>query len=292
MENRIKIGIIGSCATRDIFTTNYNKNYKKYFDIIFSYERISLISLFEEPIKIDEEDLKILPENNQNRFRTKNLKKDFAKSFFNDFKKGIDYLILDMFFESLFGILIFEDKVITNNTWDLPSLPFYNSISNKETLNITENSEIYFGLWTLACDELFEFLEEYPNVKIILNKVDLTYNEINEDFSYNVNKDLKKIATHYSKYIKQFERYIEENYDVLILKNNDIQFTGINSVWDPYVVHYSKDNYKKKFLELCKICNINKYDITIFENEYLKSRVDLYEKIIKGNILTYYNPPK
>lgn len=292
MGNKIRIGILGSCATRDIFTTNNNQYYKKYFDLIFSHERESLISLFQKPIKIEDDDLKILPENGQNKFRSKNLKNDFAKTFFNDFEKGIDYLILDMFFESLFGILIFEDNLITNNTWDLPLTPFYNSISNKETFNMNENSEGYFNIWTLACDKLFEFLEGYPNVHVILNKVNLTYNEINDDFSYHINKDLKQIADNYSRYIKRFEDYIEENYDVLILKNNDIPFTGINSVWNPYVVHYSADHYKKIFLELCEICKINKDDLTIFENEYLKSRVGLYDKIIKGNILNEYSSPK
>ena len=292
MKNKIRIGIIGSCATRDIFTTNYNKYYKKYFDLIFSQERVSLISLFQSPLKIDIDSLKILPENGQNQFRTKNLKNDFTKSFFNDFEKGIDYLILDMFFESLFGILIFEDNIITNNTWDLPLTPFYSSIDNKETLTMSENSEIYFKIWALACDNLFKFLDKYPNVQVILNKINLTFNEINDDFSYNRREDLKQIANHYSKYIKQFENYIEENYDVLILKNNDIPFTGINSAWDPYVVHYSEDYYKKIFLELCKICEINTYDLTNFENEYLNSRMNLYNEIIKRNILNYPNLPK
>lgn len=292
MENKIKIGIIGSCATRDIFTTNNNKYYKKYFDLKFSQERVSLISLFQNPIKIDDDALKILPENGQNQFRSKNLKNDFTKSFFNDIEKGIDYLILDMFFESLFGILIFEDNIITNNTWDLPLTPFYKSIHEKETLTMSENSEIYFKIWTSACDKLFKFLDKYPNVQVILNKIDLTFHEINDDFSYNMSEDLKQISDHYSTYIKQLESYIEENYNVLILKNNDIPFTGINSPWKPYVVHYSEDHYKKIFLELCKLCEVDKFDLEIFENEYLKSRVNLYNKIIKGNILNYPNLPK
>lgn len=292
MEKKIRIGIIGSCATRDIFTTNNNKYYKKYFDLIFSQERVSLISLFNRPIKIDEDSLKILPENGQNQFRSRNLKNDLTKSFFIDFEKGIDYLILDMFFESLFGILIFDDNIITNNTWDLPLTPFYSSIDNKETLSMSENSESYFKIWTLACDKLFKFLEKYPNVQVILNKINLTFNEINDDFSYNKREDLKKIANHYSPYIKQFENYIEENFDVLILKNDDIAFTGKNSPWDPYVVHYSEDHYKKIFLELCKTCEINKSDITIFENEYYNSRLNLYDKIIKRNILNNFNLPK
>ena len=56
---KIKIGIWGSCLTRDIFRSIFN-NYKEYFEIISSLERVSLVSLMgdEHSIEfIDEEDL-------------------------------------------------------------------------------------------------------------------------------------------------------------------------------------------------------------------------------------------
>ncbi|SEK66575.1 hypothetical protein SAMN05216439_1280 [Methanobrevibacter gottschalkii] len=284
MKDKIRVGILGSCATRDLFTTNYNKDYKKYFELIFSYERISLISLFQNPIKFDEEDLKIYPENGNNRFRTKNLKNDFNKSFFKDFEKGVDYLIIDMFFEAIFGVIMLEDIIVTNNTWDLPYVPFYNYITTKEVCNIYNNNEEYFNKWTEYCDKLFDFLKKYPNVTVILNKIKLTDKVIDDDLSYSVNDTLKNIVNKYEKYIKQLEDYIEEKHDVQILENQDTLYTGINSVWNPYVIHYSADNYKKIFLDLCKICGIDEKELFILENEYLKSRLDLDEKIIKGNI--------
>lgn len=285
MDNKIKVGIIGSCATRDIFTTKYNESYKNYFNLIFSHERISLISLFQNPLKFNDEDLKIYPENGKNKFRTKNLKNDFNKSFFEDFKKGIDYLILDMFFESIFGVIIFENNIITNNTWDLPFVPFYNKITSKQTCTIYENNEEYFKMWSEACDKLFDFIKDYPNIKIVLNKINLTYKLIDEDSSYSTSAELKKIVDIHNKYIKQFEEYIEQKHDVYIIENHDILFTGANSAWDPYVVHFSEDNYKKLFLELCKLCEFPQYDLIKLELEYLKSRLTLDEKIIEKNIL-------
>ena len=80
MENKIKIGVLGSCSTRNVFTTYYN-DYKNHFELIFSFFLISLISLFNEPILFEKDDLKILPNNPTNRFRTRNLEKDFSKSF-------------------------------------------------------------------------------------------------------------------------------------------------------------------------------------------------------------------
>ena len=49
MSEKIRVGILGSCVTREVFTTYYN-DYKNHFDLIFSHERESFISLFQNPI--------------------------------------------------------------------------------------------------------------------------------------------------------------------------------------------------------------------------------------------------
>ena len=39
---KTKIGIWGSCATRDIFRSEFN-DYNEYFEIVYELERISLV---------------------------------------------------------------------------------------------------------------------------------------------------------------------------------------------------------------------------------------------------------
>ena len=71
---KIKIGIWGSCITRDIFRSIFN-NYKEYFEIISSLERVSLLSLMgkEHSIKFNYEDILIYPLNKKKYIRFSNI---------------------------------------------------------------------------------------------------------------------------------------------------------------------------------------------------------------------------
>ena len=63
--NKIKIGIWGSCSTRDIFRSIFN-NYKEYFEVVSTLERVSLVSLMGDSIEFNEEDIRIYPLDNKN----------------------------------------------------------------------------------------------------------------------------------------------------------------------------------------------------------------------------------
>ena len=110
----IKIGIIGSCATRDIFRSVYNSDYFENFEIVFDIERVSIISLTQPPVNYCLNDIKIFPENRSNEVRTKRLEDDLSKNFFQNIKKGIDILLIDLYFEIKFGIMIYDNNILTS----------------------------------------------------------------------------------------------------------------------------------------------------------------------------------
>ena len=76
---KINIGIVGSSITRDIFCSVFN-NYKELFDVSFSLERISLISLMDNRsgVEFNEEDIQIYPLNKENKLRSELLRQDLS----------------------------------------------------------------------------------------------------------------------------------------------------------------------------------------------------------------------
>lgn len=49
----IKIGIIGSCITRDVFNSRHVKNWKDYFEVAAYQSQVTFPSLVSEPINYE-----------------------------------------------------------------------------------------------------------------------------------------------------------------------------------------------------------------------------------------------
>lgn len=282
MADKVRVGIFGSCATREVFTTFYN-DYKNHFNLIFTHERESFISLFDKPMDFNPDELRLLPDTKKNQFRYKNMVNDLSKSFFKDMEKGIDYLIIDVYFEVLYGVLILEDgTIITNNKWDLPKTNFYDKLNNFRICELNKDSEEYFELWVLACKKFFNYLKKsYPNVKIILNKIKLAKNVFREDYSFYIDKDFEWMVENYSPLISRLEDYIEKNYDVISIEYCGEAFTSETNRWSPYVVHLTEDYYKYVYFELCKIVHLDKNYLNSVYLEYILAKLNIYENMVQ-----------
>lgn len=243
---KTKIGVLGSCVSRDAFNSKFVPNYKDFFEVNISAQRNSLISIMQDPISFDEELIEINPSNPFDRARTYFISYDLNKSFLKELVENeINYLIMDNYLEIRMGILYFNDNIITNNDWDLPDTQFYKKINDKLILKMTEYPDEYFCIWTKYCDLFFNFLKiNCPDVKVILNKsrqVDkvqkankTTY--INHDFSFN--------ASIINPLLDKLDSYIINNYDVHVLDfDYENTFVDENHLWGIGPVHYSKNHY-------------------------------------------------
>ncbi|MCO7053723.1 hypothetical protein NAG82_09650, partial [Staphylococcus epidermidis] len=61
----IKIGIIGSCITRDVFNSRHVKNWKDYFEVAAYQSQVTFPSLVSEPINYEKNEATY---NNMNDF--------------------------------------------------------------------------------------------------------------------------------------------------------------------------------------------------------------------------------
>ena len=268
-----KIGVLGSCESRDLFNSILNPGYKNYFSIEVTTLRTSLISLMQSPIFIDSDLLKIFPENKDSKKRTSFLKDDFEKTFFDELnEKDIDILIIDNYFEVRFGIGFFDGKLLTNNEWDLIDTDFYKNTKNIETLSMLNEPEQYFKIWSKYCDLFFEFMKNnFPNIKIILNMARLASIVKKEDGSKYVDNIFFKRAEKANPLINRLDEYIIENYDVDVL---DFDFEKFNSREDhPWSIspnHYTPEYYSDLTQQLLYI--INSYESEKNRSDFIKNK--------------------
>lgn len=294
-----KIAVFGSCASRDVFNSEINPNYKDYFKIVTAAERISMISLMAKPIQIDNPDLIKSYENGQLRyFGSKCIEMDFSKTFLLDLKNNtINYLILDNLFESRFGIINFEDKIITNNFWDLYDTQFYKSLENFKVLSMATNPKEYLKLYKKNFNLFYEYINnECGDIKLILNKACDTDKYLDNDGSIKIRET--EYCNEHNQYTYKFNRFIEDNFDVDTIELNIMNYPNdVNHKWGPGTSHYVPEYYKDFTKKLNKIIQNNKQQEKIFA-ELLNKNEEIFnmqmnnaskDSILKRNLRHYFS---
>ena len=268
----IKVGVFGSCETRDLFNSMLNPGYKNFFSVEISCLRSSLISIMQEPFFVDYKLIEFPLEDNSRLIRFDFLKQDFEKSFFKELmSKEIDCLIIDNFFEARFGVASFDGgPLLTNNTWDLIETDFYKNTDLINEFSMVLDETKYMELFSKNCDKFFKFMQvNYPNIKIILNKARLCGFVRKEDSSFYINDDYKIYAEKYNKILEKLDLYIENNFDVGVLEF-DFQncYCRHDHPWGIGPNHYNPFYYSYMTKQLIDIVSPDKtFDYLIEKNQ-------------------------
>ena len=273
---KTKIGIWGSCVTRDIFRSVFN-NYKGHFEIVYDLERISLISLmgYDYVFEFNEDDIRICPLNNKNKYRSELLRRDLSKEYLKILGENIDYLIIDEFFEAYFGVIKMHDTYITYNYWDYPDTEFYESINKDNILTLNNNFLEYYALWKYNCDQFFDYFHKnFPNVKIILNKVRLTSKILKDDGSYYVDEEFQRNEEIFNPLISLLENYLEKYHDVLIVDCTDDVVVNENHIWGKCEVNYHDDFYINAFEKILEIINNDQCNGETVNDNFCQNSID------------------
>lgn len=268
----VKIGVMGSCVSDDIFRSPHNYKYREDFEKTFIIARTSLISLAQKPINIEREEF-IISKDSENTVHNVNcMYGDVTKRFYKVMSKDVEYLVFDLFFDAFFGVLISGDNIITNNYWHLPYTNFYKNLPEKTSITPSDNLEDFMKLFKKFSPLFFNYMKSnYPNTKIILNGVRMMEYKTLDDGSVEsyVNSD-----NPVNKSLKIMEDYLRENFDVIFI---DFEETSLdkNHIWGPGKVHYSKEYYQYTYR---KILTIVKYDEFIKKTNQSDRKHDLIDK--------------
>ena len=263
----IKIGIVGSCATDDVFRTPHNYKFREDFEKIFVIARTSIISLSQEKpqTSVTKSCLNSHENEQYSEHNINCMYNDLNKTFYDFMSEDIEYLLVDLYFDVIFGILITDKGIITNNYWHLPYTNFYKNLKKKEVKTIYDNPNEFMEYFKLCSDKFFNFMKSnYPNTKIIINCLRIIDKKLDEngkvieDYSHvhEINK--------YNPGFEMLEKYLEENYDVFLIRFEETALDD-NHIWGPGIVHYDKKYYQYVYRKLLSI--IHQENIKKLKNE-------------------------
>ena len=256
----MKISILGSCITRDIFRE------MKLDHLVKSYRaRTSIHSITQEK-KADYSFLS-LPDSN---FQKRMVLADFDKSDLE--LDGCDFLIIDLIDERFELITNFGSVVTLSN-----ELRENNPVEQKN-LYIERGTDNDYSLWRKSVRKLNEMV----NIPIIIHKSRLAdrINKKSPDIKIN-NQYIQKMNEILSKY----EQIIYQEMEVFGTINvaEELLVSDINHVWNYSPYHYIKQYYE----EACKqIFDITKIDKKInLELENYKISLQYNNNILTTNII-------
>ena len=259
-KSKIKLGVMGSCISRDAFNSHFVPNYKDFFEIIVSAQRVSIISIMQDIFNINEDLIQIFPQSKVNLSRTNFIKCDFNKALIRQLlENDIEVLIMDNYFDVVMGVLYVNDNIITNNFNDLVDTQFYKNLKDKFVFNIIDYPEEYFSVWKEYCDLFFKFLNEYcPNTKVILNKGRLVYEMMDQNNNIHVIDAFKEESNQINLFLDKLDSYMEENFNVDVI-NHDFQnvYCDENHIWGLGPMNYSNNYYISLIDNILDIVNKN-----------------------------------
>lgn len=237
------MGMFGSCVSIDPFRSCYN-NYKKDFEKRYEHQRCTIISLMNSTPEYNEDELVYLPNTPDKHIVTNDIKKDFNKDLFYHLD-GLEYLIINLVHDVRWGVLEYENTYITNSEY----IPFTNFYKNNESrlrpINMTDTPEEYFDLWTKCWDKFFEYIStNYPNIKIILQKIELVDKYLSFDGTYKLREDFREQAVTLNPFFKKLESYIEDNFDVEVIPFPPDICGDEGNIWGVFSTHYIKTYYQ------------------------------------------------
>lgn len=258
-NQKVKIAVLGSCATRDNFNSKFNENYKDFYECVLTQNQSSIISIVSDPTEYSDDKIGELTD-----YEKWNVRTDFTNEFLDMLRKEEpDYLIMDFFADIHFGCLALDtEKYITNNRWMLWKTKFYKESLKKneavQELKIEKNTELYFQKWKASVDALFVFLEkEVPNCTVIVHKARNADKYLTKDGVKDLatsgkvmNMDVQRM----NNFWERLDQYIIDHYNVKEIDLTDKQYISFEDhPWGPFYVHYTMDYYRDFFRELHKI---------------------------------------
>lgn len=292
--------ILGTCVSRDLFNGNITKGYKKHFRHERALLRSTIISLMEEPIDFNEEEVIVEAGlggySGSTELRTKIGKDDLTNKFLEDLKKiQPEYLIIDTVRDIGEGNLEIDGgKYISYDHRDLRYTTFFENLKIKNRLKITEDEEKFLKIWKERCNLLFSFLNENcPNTTIILNPARHVSRMLKTNGEIIEKKNFKKKANLYNPYKIIVDEYICNNFDVEVLEFDENTLAQEDHKWGMGPLHYTPDYYEKTSKQLKEIVERNR-SMKTKEDELLNKKIRQLrkEKIILKNDIYKINKEK
>ena len=168
----VTVAILGSCISRDVFNTRFNRGYKAMWNCVLLQNQSSLISIMSPPVKFLDDDFG----DRIGDYARKQVHRDTSREFLDELREARpSYLVVDFFGDVHFGVLdLGDDTYVTNNRWMLWKTEWYRrhrDAGDLRPLRLEDDRERYLALWREALDRLVAFVAEHlPETTVVVHR--------------------------------------------------------------------------------------------------------------------------
>lgn len=249
MDKKIKIAVIGSCVTRDIFNSKFNKEYKDIYECVSTAWQTSIISFMSDRTWIEDNQKGFKDTLTEHQRNTAN--RDISKEYKNEFIEAQpDFIIFDLYTDVRYGVVKNKSGYLTNNPNGFRKTVYYQNKQYEEALNIYKD-EKYLTLLYKSFAEFEEWVRRnIPKCKILITGFIAAFSHTTKE-NYIANFDLKTCNMVARDNIMYNKIYLglSSKFDVILLDmQNKTYFGDHNHIYGvkPWHLtqHYYDDLYK------------------------------------------------
>lgn len=260
------ISIVGSCVLRDIFNSNFVKDYSKFFIVDSYFARTTIPSIVGKPIPYD---INIL-EKDFNALYFEYNYTECAKCMLSILENNqSDFILLDFYADAYYGTYQYDDSFVKGSLWALKKSKAIDTTKISNFYNFANSPEEYFDIWCKAFDLFMKYAKaRFPKSKLVINGISAS-NQITNEIGgkvisiQNPAVDVEKLNAYWNR----LNTYCEEKYKIPVIRYDK------NYTLDPKyryglkteLVHFHINYYKDAFKKILNVCKKNDY----FCNSYI-----------------------
>lgn len=166
----MKISIIGSCQSRDIFNSKFIEDYKDYFKVMSYYTMTSMLSVMSKSINY-----------NYNQLVKSDLSDFQMEHWYNELEKPIlktleskkpDVLLLDFYADARYGARSYGGEYVVDRLAKLKDKDILDWNKFGIVYSYKSNTSDFITMWKNRFDRFMEFMSEnLPDTQIIINTI-------------------------------------------------------------------------------------------------------------------------
>lgn len=245
----VRVAVLGSCVTRDLFNSRFNPHYKDLFECVALSNQVSLVSLMSPPVDVPADAMAELDD-----YGRREVTAEVSRSFLTDVVAARpDYLLLDLFADVHFGCFSVAGSHLTRNRWKIMKSRFY-AEADKADLVPDDDRETYLAVWRRSLDALLELLaRELPDTRLVLHRARNVLRTRNEDGEVRPHGPQARLAEMNA----WWDRLDAEVAARGVTRTLDLFSPDMTSAdshpWGPFAVHYTLDYHPAALSKLTQI---------------------------------------
>lgn len=267
MKEKINVGIIGACASRDAFNTLITPDYKEIFSVSCYDFQMSFTSLMSKQIKYDSfqlnRDLAKLGVAEQ-----RHLVEDMTKHFLNDlYYKQPNILVIDFYEDVNFGFIELKNSYISNKVFKYKTVNYMNTLEYGKSYSGRRNFDEFFPIWQKHIDLFMSYCKKYiPNTLIVLNTVRLAshyWDDVRKELLLIDENHTSELLAGINLRLKQCEDWFAAKYKVPVIDYAEkTYYANPNHLFGLDHLHFESNYYRDFLWKLLAICIENKVETT------------------------------